>query len=105
MGVGQRVVAQAAHVGGVVVVAGSAAIRSVLIPVYRALGLDWDPATVGSLRDEVPGVTWEEAERAILSRFEERFDLVEAPLGPSTLVLAHQLEPQHRVHPRELSRP
>jgi len=105
MGVGQRVVALAAHVGGVVVVAGSAAIRSVLIPVYRALGLDWDPATVGSLRDEVPGVTWEEAERAILSRFEERFDLVEAPLSPSTLALAHQLEPQHRVHPRELSRP
>src|SRR5207244_3727585 len=55
MGVGQRLVATAAHVGGVIVVSGAERIRQVLVPVYEALGLTWDPSTVGALADEVPG--------------------------------------------------
>src|SRR5436190_18498771 len=39
MGVGQRVVAHAAHVGGVVVVGRSDLVRDVLVPVYAHLGL------------------------------------------------------------------
>jgi len=48
VGVGQRVIARAAHVGGVIIVAQSERVRAVLEPVYRALGLDWDPATAGA---------------------------------------------------------
>ena len=56
-GVGQRLISGAAHLGGVVVVRDSAGVRDVLIPVYEALGLEWDPETTGSVEDEVPGVT------------------------------------------------
>lgn len=97
MGVGQRVVADAAHVGGVVVVTGGDRVREVLLPVYDALELEWDPATVGSLEDEVPGTTWEEAEEAILDAFAARFDLEDGDLTEETLALARELAPRHAV--------
>jgi octanoyl-[GcvH]:protein N-octanoyltransferase len=97
MGVGQRVVARAAHVGGVIVVSGGDRIRDVLIPVYEALELEWDPATVGALEDEVAGLMWEVAERAVIEAFAERFDLEEASLSQDTLDLARRLAPRHGV--------
>lgn len=56
-GLGQRLIAGAAHVGAVIVVDGADRVREVLAPVYAALGLDWDPAAVGAVADEVPGIT------------------------------------------------
>ena len=95
MGVGQRVIARAAHIGGVVVVEGSDLVREVLLPVYRALAIDWDPGTAGSLVEEVPGLTWEDAEGALLEAFRERFDLEERPLDPATIDLARSLAARH----------
>ena len=99
-GVGQRIVAGAAHVGGVVVVAGSDRVREVLVPVYRALGLDWRPETTGSVEDEVPGVTWAAVADALVARFAERFLVQELPATPARvvtraggLVAAHALDP------------
>src|SRR5439155_17083460 len=97
MGVGQRVVLRAAHVGGVIVVDGSDRVRDVLTPVYRALALEWDPDTVGSLRDEVAGITWDGAVDALEGRFGERFDLIESHVDDETMELAHRLEPLHTV--------
>jgi hypothetical protein len=97
MGVGQRIVQGAAHVGGVVVVTGADRIRDVLIPVYRALELEWDPGTVGSVADEVLGVTWEEAEGAIIAGFARRFDLEEGKVSPETQALARSLVPRHTL--------
>jgi octanoyl-[GcvH]:protein N-octanoyltransferase len=54
MGVGQRLVAGAAHVGGVVVVDRADLVNRALLPVYAALGYDWDPAATGSVAQEVP---------------------------------------------------
>jgi len=99
MGVGQRILLRAAHVGGVVVVGGSGRVRDVLIPVYQALGLQWHPSTAGSLEDEVAGLTWAQAERAIVERFAERFDLEEAEVSPGVMDLARELEPRHRADP------
>jgi octanoyl-[GcvH]:protein N-octanoyltransferase len=96
-GIGQRVVAGASHVGGVIVVDGSDPIRDVLDPVYEALDLGWDPATVGSLADEVPGITLDRAERAVVEAFAARFDLVEARTDGRTLELARSLLPRHTV--------
>lgn len=48
-GLAQRVVRDAALVGGVVVVDGHAAIAEVLDPVYTALDLPFDPDAVGSI--------------------------------------------------------
>jgi lipoate-protein ligase A len=66
MGVGQRLVRGAAHVGGVVVVRDGRKIRDVLTPVYEALELDWDPETAGALEDSLPGVELHQVRTAIL---------------------------------------
>jgi lipoate-protein ligase A len=95
VGVGQRLVARAAHVGGVVVVGGSDRIRDVLVPVYEALGIVWDPATTGSLEDEVPGLNWDDALNAILARFGETYDLSEGAVSPETMDLAQALQTRH----------
>jgi octanoyl-[GcvH]:protein N-octanoyltransferase len=95
MGVGQRLIAGGAHVGGVVVVRDAGRVRDILLPVYAALGLDWDPATAGSVADEVPGVDWEGAAGAVVAELAERYELVEATLDEETLALARRLEPEH----------
>jgi octanoyl-[GcvH]:protein N-octanoyltransferase len=88
IGVGQRLIKHAAHVGGVLVVSGGQLIRDVLIPVYRALQLDWSPATAGDLSAEVAGIGWEVARDAVLAEFGRRFDLRPARLDSETLALA-----------------
>lgn len=97
VGVGQRVVARAAHVGGVVVVGGSRRIREVLVPVNEALGINWDPATVGSLQDEVSSITREDTVRAIVAAFADRYEPVRGTIDEATLQLARRLEPEHRA--------
>lgn len=97
VGIGQRLIAGAAHRGAVVVVGGSDRIRDVLVPVNDALGLDWDPATAGSVEDELGEVELSQVEEAILSRLRERHELSEQELDAATLELAERLEPNHRV--------
>ena len=97
MGVGQRLVPSAAHVGGVVVVNGASRVRDVLLPVYRHLGFDWDPETAGSIADEVGVVTYHDVEQAIIDAFSARYDLEEAQLSGDTVELAGRLEPDHVV--------
>lgn len=95
MGVGQRLVSGGVHVGGVVVVDGSAAVRDILVPVYAALGLDWRPETTGALADEVPGTSWEGARDAIRAGYGERYELEPVELDRETLELARRLAPEH----------
>ena len=92
VGIGQRLVSGGAHVGAVLVVSGSERLRDLLVAVYEALGLDWDPATVGSVEDEVPGTTLDDVERAIMTTLESCFELVPAELDEETLELAARLE-------------
>ena len=51
MGVGQRVIRGGSHVGGVLTVGESRALREILIPVYEALQLDFRPETAGGIAD------------------------------------------------------
>ena len=97
VGIGQRLIAGAAHRGAVVVVAGSERIRDVLVPVYDALGLDWDPSTAGSVEDEVGEADLAAVEEAILTSLSEHHELSEEALDTTTLELAARLEPNHRV--------
>ncbi|HZA60441.1 MAG TPA: lipoate--protein ligase family protein [Actinomycetota bacterium] len=98
MGVGQRIVSGAAHVGGVVVVSGADRVRTVLLPVYEALDLAWDPSTAGAIEDEVPGIGWDDVEAAILDRFAERHDLrVPTATPPDVLARATALIPRHAI--------
>jgi octanoyl-[GcvH]:protein N-octanoyltransferase len=95
-GIGQRIIAGGAHVGGVIVVTGSDLVRRVLEPVYAALGLEWDPATAGAIEDENPGTPVGEVEEALLVALGERFEVVVAGLDRATLRLAERLEAEHR---------
>ncbi|MDP8958334.1 MAG: lipoate--protein ligase [Actinomycetota bacterium] len=95
MGVGQRLAQRSAHVGGVVVVRGSERVRKILVPVYAALGVDWDERTVGSIEDEVGPIGYQAAEQALLDEFAARFHLEEGHLDQATLELARSLEPHH----------
>src|SRR5215208_2998189 len=52
-GIGQRMIRGGAHMGGVVVASGGDEVARVLVPIYQALDLDWDPATSGSAADEI----------------------------------------------------
>ena len=98
-GVGQRVVAGGSHTGAVIVVEGAERIREVLDPVYGALELSWDPATVGAVEDEVEGgfgSLWEAVRDALLEAYAARYELVDGTLDPDTLALARRLAPEHR---------
>jgi octanoyl-[GcvH]:protein N-octanoyltransferase len=96
-GIGQRLIKGGAHVGCVIVAGGSEELRDVLVPVYEALEIDWRPTTVGSVEDEVPGVTPAGVEEATVAALGERFELSEGLLDPQALSLAEQLEPRYRV--------
>jgi lipoate-protein ligase A len=95
MGLGQRLVRGAAHVGGVVVVDDGESIRDVLIPVYRALELDWDPRTCGALADRSPGLDKRKVMAAIIEAMSKRFELASWELPPSVLAEARDLIPDH----------
>lgn len=96
-GIGQRIVAGGAHVGGVVIVGDSALLRETLVPVYSALGLEWEPPTAGAVEDEAPGVTLDDAERALLDELGRHFELVEAAIDAETLAWAEGLAGGHEA--------
>jgi lipoate-protein ligase A len=95
MGVGQRLIRGAAHVGGVVVVDEGERIRDVLIPVYRALDLDWDPRTCGALADRSPGLDNTRVIEAIIDALAERMDLETGHLPGSIIDQARGILPDH----------
>jgi octanoyl-[GcvH]:protein N-octanoyltransferase len=95
MGVGQRVVQNGAHVGGVIVIDGAERINEVLTPVYAALGLDWRPQATGSLAAETASACWDATRRAVEAAYANRYDLELADLDGDTLALAEKLRPEH----------
>jgi octanoyl-[GcvH]:protein N-octanoyltransferase len=95
-GIGQRMIKGGAHVGCVVVAADSDGLREVLVPVYAALGIDWEPETVGSVADLVESVDTDQVAGALRRALARRFELSEAEFDPATLELAQRLEPRHR---------
>jgi len=103
MGVGQRVIRGAAHMGGVMMFGGAARSREVLDVVYEALDLDWEPATVGSLESEVPGLTREALLEALQEEIARDYDATVSDFEPATLAAAQDLESWHETDGRALS--
>ena len=66
VGTAQRVVTGGWWVSTGIVVSDSAPLRAVTADVYRALGMDLDPATVGAAQDANPALLMEDLEDAIL---------------------------------------
>ena len=103
-GIGQRMVAGGAHVGGVLVVRGEREIREVLTPIYAALDLDWEPATTGSVAAALgldssptagPDPLLEQLREALRAELGERFEVHEAALDPETLRMAESFRSFH----------
>jgi len=97
MGVGQRLVKNAAHVGGVIVVRHAARVRDVLVPVYDAMGVAWRPETTGAVEDEAPGVTRSEVAAALEREFAREAELAPDALRASWLAEAEQLASEHAI--------
>lgn len=91
VGIGQRLTRHAAHVGGVVVVAGSAELRAILDPIYAALALEWQPGTAGAIVDVAPSVTFDAAAAAIVASIAAERRLQDATIDGATLHLARRL--------------
>ncbi|MCP3998386.1 MAG: lipoate--protein ligase family protein [bacterium] len=75
MGVGQRLAKKAAHIGGVIAVDRTDLLLRALIPVYRALELEWRPTTVGSLGDIRHGIDNEDVIAALKAELADQYDL------------------------------
>ncbi|MBV8989468.1 MAG: lipoate--protein ligase family protein [Solirubrobacterales bacterium] len=97
VGTAQRIVRGAWLFSTVVVVRPANRLRDVLERVYGELELAWDPRTFGSVTKEVPGVTIEEVERALLQSYARRYRLTAVKLSRHELAAAAELLDWHRV--------
>lgn len=95
VGTAQRVVRRASLLAASVAVTDGETLRAVLTDVYAALDLDWDPATAGAIEDDMPGVTLDTVEQAILETAPR--EVTDGSLDGATLALALELEPRHSV--------
>jgi len=97
MGVGQRVVRGAVHVGGVIVVRDRARVSEVLEPVYRALGLDFDPETAGSVEEDGIPLDVDALREALLAEIAAGRELQRVSIAEQTLDGAAVFEGSHRI--------
>lgn len=73
VGTAQRVARGGWLFSSVLIVSGEDRLRQVLEPVYAAIGLPFDPATVGSVSTEVPGTTATDVQRSVLQAYAQRY--------------------------------
>ncbi len=81
VGTAQRVARGGWLFSAVLIVSGAVKLRRVLGPVYIAIGMPFDPATVGSVGDEVPGSTTAEVQRVVLEAYAKRYRLQHGTRG------------------------
>lgn len=105
MGVGQRVIRGAAHVGGVILVQDAARARDVLVPVYAALDYPLDPETVGAIEDECRGARRDDVVDALLAALAARAEVAtgDASIFARAALLAREIEPRHAIVANDLS--
>ena len=100
MGVGQRIVRGAAHIGGVLVVNDHLSVRTVLEDVYEKLEIQWNPETVGSLNQQVllgEETSVQTIRDAIISVFESEFDMKKDVLPNNVIEFSQGLEKFHLI--------
>lgn len=97
VGTAQRLIRRAWLFSAVAVVDGADTLRPLLTEVYRCLGLDFDAASVGSVRTEVPDAALDPIEAAVVAAYHARFGLVPAPLDDQLVDAAQALLNEHRL--------
>jgi len=91
MGVGQRLVRSAAHVGGLLVVHSPNLINRALVPAYRALGYEWSPDATGAIGGSIG-----DAMQALTAAFSSAgHRLTASQFEPGTLAVAANLADRH----------
>lgn len=95
MGVGQRLVEGAAHVGGVIAVHSPELINTPLEPAYAHLGYEWSPAATGAIATIRP-VTVDDALEAVQQAFSAAGHRLEtAAFESETVELSRRIAPRH----------
>jgi len=98
MGVGQRVIRGGAHVGGVLTVGQSERLRQTLVPIYQALGLEFQPATAGGVADFDPSLDCEAVMAAMIETLRESGHVLESHRFDDTIEQeAERLFPIHQA--------
>ena len=80
-GTGQRLTQGSVLTTAVIVVGDAEPLRDAMAEAYGLLGLELDPATVGSINDVVPGVTLDEVQETLGRALAEALDLGEPDLA------------------------
>ncbi|MTD16359.1 lipoate--protein ligase family protein [Nakamurella sp. YIM 132087] len=96
-GTAQRLVPGAALFSAVIVVDDPLPVRDVLVDVYAALGLDWDPATVGAARSVSAAADPDGLTRALVHAFAGGASIEVRELPESVLADAAARRDRHRV--------
>jgi octanoyl-[GcvH]:protein N-octanoyltransferase len=97
VGTAQRMVRGAWLFSSVLVFDGAGVLRPLLREVYGALDLPFEDSSVGSLSEEVPDLTLDAVEEAVLSAYDSRFGLSAAALPEELVEEAQALLPDHRA--------
>ena len=97
VGTAQRLVRGGWLFGTVILVTDPEPVRNVLVPVYEALELPWDPETVGAVQGSAPGVTVEDVRAAVLDALGRLADLRSVPISTDLLESAAARVERHRV--------
>ncbi|MGD9736481.1 MAG: biotin/lipoate A/B protein ligase family protein [Solirubrobacterales bacterium] len=98
-GIAQRATRRAALTSASLVVRDATPLRQVLQDVYGALSIELDPATVGSLEEELPGIRVEVVAAELIARLHGDAEVVTAGLDAGTNGLAAELLPRHKAEP------
>lgn len=99
-GIAQRVTQRAALTSASIVVRDGATVRDVLRDVYSALSIELDPATVGALEEELPGVRVDAVAAELVARLHGDGEIVAGAIDADTMALAMKLLPRHGAQRR-----
>ncbi|WP_157970629.1 lipoate--protein ligase family protein [Nakamurella deserti] len=97
VGTAQRLVPGGWLFSSMIVVTDAAAVRDVLEPAYRHLGLSWRPETVGAVEDTVSGTPVEAVADAVVAAYGARYDLVAGTVPAAVPLAAEAAVDRHRT--------
>ncbi|MBM9468425.1 lipoate--protein ligase family protein [Nakamurella leprariae] len=86
LGTAQRLTRAGWLFSSVVTVGPPDPVRAALVDVYAALGLDFAPATVGSVVDVVPGLRWDDAKEAFIAALGRDVDVQRTTEVPAAVL-------------------